>query len=420
MLEAIKYSDQLIWTFPPPLEDDLMLFRDSKDRPILYHNYNFFSERSLHRQKAYFEFHPCDQSCKIGRDTQKDMGHDILYPLHSYILETMSLLEDAIESLNDSSLLIETREGFAVTDYSHRILDLMVFFEVEDRSILGLPAEISKQTCFGFIFIETAAEFESLSFGFSSPVGKLKSGFAGVLPFLGNKDISPLDRVFSPPWVLGNDRGDMVFDEVACIFGGVVSCICDDGIDLFIYPLEVSPGFFSEFFEELSVPFISWGDFNRERDRQFGIGDFEMDLVAKESEVFAFVAPGGMGVRFLCFDVGGVNGEAEVFSLNEAEGLSDEIREDFGEGFFSESFSEVVEGVVVWGFSVGEAAEEGESSVVSEFSCEVSFGGGVAQVDEQEGFEEGDGVIAFSTLIGVFIFSEVVDEGEVELLVEDF
>jgi len=374
MLGAIQYSDQLIWAFPPPLEDNLMLFRDSKDRPILFHNYNLFPESSLYRQKAYFEFHPCDQSCKIGRDTQKYMGHDILYPLHSYILETMRLLEDAIESLNDSSLLIETREGFAVADGSHRILDLIIFFEVEDSSILGLPADISKQTCLGFIFIEAAAEFESLSFGFSSPVGKLKSSFAGVLPFLCNKDISPLDRIFSTPWVLCNDRGDMVFDEVACIFCGVISCVCDYGIDLFIYPLEVFLGFFGEFFEEFSVPFISWGDFNRDGDRQFCIGDFEMDFVAKESEVFAFVAPGGIGVRLLCFDVGGVNGESEVFFLNEAESLSDEIHEDFGEGFFPESFSEVVEGVVVWGFSVGEAAEEGESSVVSEFSCEVSFG----------------------------------------------
>ena len=388
MLGAIKYSDQFIWTFPPPLEDNLMLFRDYKDRPILYHNYNLFPERSLYRQKAYFEFHPCDQSCKIGRDTQKYMSHDILYPLHSYILETMSLLEYAIESLNDSSLLIETREGFAVTDCSHRILDLIVFFEVEDSSILGLPADISKQTCFGFIFIEAAAEFESLSFGFSSPVGKLKSSFAGVLSFLCNDDISSLDRVFSTPWVFCNYRGDMVFDKVACIFCGVISCICDYGIDLFIYFPEVFLGFFGEFFEELSIPLISWGDFNREGDRQFCIGDFEMDLVAEEAEVFAFVAPGGIGVRFLCFDVGGVNGESEVFFFNEAEGLSDEIHEDFGECFFSESFSEVVEGVVVWGFSVGEAAEEGESSVVSEFSCEVSFGGGVAKVDEQEGFEE--------------------------------
>jgi hypothetical protein len=57
--------------------------------------------------------------------------------------------------------------------------------------------------------------------------------------------------------------------------------------------------------------------------------------------------------------------------------LSNEIHENLGEGFLPESFSEVVRG-----FSGGEANEVEEFSVVSEFSCEVYFGGDVAQVDE--------------------------------------
>lgn len=416
-MKAIEYSNQLIWAFPPPLGDGLMGLREGKDRMIPPHSYFFSFQKSLNRQKAYLELHPCDPSCKIGRDTQKHMGHDILYPSHSYLLESMTLLEDTIESFNDRPFLVETQEGFAVTDRPHSVLDLVVFLEIEDRSVSSLPADGTKETLFGFLFEEAAAEFESLSFGFSSPVGQLKSCFTGIFPLRGYNDISPLDWVFSTPWVFCDDRGNLVLNQVACIFRGIVSCICNYSIDLFIYGLEAFLRFFGKLFEKLSIPLICRGYLNSERDRQFGIGDLEMDLVTEEAKVFAFVAPGGIGIGFFGFDVRGIDREAEIFLLNEAEGLSDEIHDDFGEGFLTEPFSEVVEGVMVGGFSVREATEVGESSIVSEFSGEVSFGGGVAQVDQKEGFEEGDRVITLSSLIGGFIFSKFIDEREVDLLV---
>lgn len=386
MIEANNCYNKLIRTFPPLLGDDSIVIKGHKDRPIHLHILNYLPINYLYRQKAYLEFHPCDQSCKIGRNTQKYMSHDIFNSFHSYILKSMRLLEDTIESLNDSPFLIESTEGSTATEGSHHILDLIVFFEIEDRSVSGFPADWTKETLFGFLFVESAAEFESLSFGFSPPVAQLKSSFAGVFPILSDDDISSLYRVFSTPWVFCNYRGDIIFDQVAFVFCGVISCICDYGIDLFIYPLEVFFGFFGEFFEEFSVPFISWGDFNREGDRQFCISDLEMDLVAKEAEVFAFVTPGSIWIGFFGFYVGGINGEVEILFLDEAEGLGNEVCNNLGEGFLAESFSEVVEGVVVGGISIGESTEVGESSVVAEFSCKLPFGGGVAKVYEEDGF----------------------------------
>lgn len=416
-MEANKYSNQLIWAFPPALGDDLMGLRGFEGRMIPPHNYFFSSQKSLNRQKAYLKLHPCDPSRKIGRDTQKYMYHDILYPPHSYLLKSMSLLEDTIESFNYSPFLVETREGFALTDHSHCILDLIIFLEIEDRSVSSSPADRTEETLFGLLFEKATAEFESPSFGFFSPIGELKSCFAGIFPVFGNNNLSPLDWVFSTPWIFCDDRGNIILDQVACIFRGVISCICNYGIDLFIYFLEAFLRFFSEFFEKLSIPLISRGYLNSQRDREFGIGDLQMDLVAEEAKVFAFIAPGGIGIGFFGFDVRGIDREVEILFLNEAEGLSDEVDYDLGEGFLTEPFSKVMEGVVVWGFSVGESTEVGESSIVSEFSGEVSFGGGITQVDKKEGFEERDRVIALSPLIGGFVFSELVDEGEVDLMV---
>ena len=416
MRESIIFNNQLMMTINPPFGDDLMLLRDSKGRLLPHSHSLLLSEIALYGQKAYLELHPCDPSCKVGRDTQKHMGHDTLYPPHPYLLESMTLLEDTIESLNDCPLLIEAQEGFTLTDRSHYILCLIVFFEIEDRSVSSLPADGAKQTCLGLLLVESAAEFESLSFGFSSPVGKLESCLTGVLAVLGQDNISSLDRIFSTPWVFCNDGGDIIFNQIACIFHRVISCISDEGIDLFIYFMEGFLGFFGKLFEKLSIPLICRGYLNSKRDRQLRIGDLKMDLVAKEAEVFALSSPGGIGIGFFGLDMGGIDREPQILLLNETEGLSYEVHYDLGEGFLPESLSEVVECVVVWGISVGEATEVGESSVVAEFSCKVSFGGGVSKIYKQECFEEGDRVVAFSTFFGVFIFDEFIDEREVDEL----
>lgn len=420
MRESIIFNNQLIMTIHPPLGDDLMLLRDSKGRLFPHSHYLLLPGIALYGQKAYFELYPCNPSRKISRDTQIYMSHDILYSSHSDILKSMTLFEDTIESLNDRPLLIETREGFTLTDRPHYILCFIILLEIKDWSVLSLPADGAKQTSFGFLFVEAAAEFESLSFGFSSPVSQLESCFAGILPILSNDDVSSLDRIFSTPWVFCNDRGNIILNQIGCIFCGVISCISDYCINSFIYFLEVFLRFLGQFFEKFPIPFISCRYLYGQGDGQFCISNLKMDLVAEEAEVFAFPAPAGIRIGFFGFDVRGVDREAEVFFFDKAEGLGDEIHDDLTEGFLSESLSEVVESVVFRGISVGESTEVGESSIVAEFSGEVSFGGGVAEVDEQEGFEEANRVIAFSTLIGVFIFGEVVDEGEVDLLVEDF
>ncbi len=417
MKEAIKYSNQLILTFPPSVGDSLMIVRDPKDRMILNHKYLPSLAGFLYGQKAYLEFHTRDQSGKVGRDTHKYMNHNLLYSPHSYLFESMTLFKDTVESLNDSPLLIESREGFSVTDGSHHVMDFIIFFEIEDWSVLTLPADGAKKALFGFFFIKATAEFESLSFGFFTPVAQLKSCLTDVLPILGNYYISPLNRVFSTPWVLCDYRGDIILDQIACILCGVISCICNKGINLFVYPFEVPFRLLGKFFEELSIPMVCRRYLDSYRDRELCIGYLKMNLVAKEAEVFTLTAPSSMGIGFLSFYVRGIDGESKTLFLDQREGLSNKIHDNLGEAFLAESLSEVVEGVVVGGFSIGEPTEIAESSIVSESSCKVSFGGGVAEVDEQNGFEQRDWVIAFSTPIGVFIFSEVGDEGEVDLLV---
>lgn len=420
MRESIKYSYSFNWNFPPAFWDYHTALRGHEDRPIPQRHPFFSSQRSLYGQEAYFELHPCNPSCQIGRDTQTYMSHDILYPSHSDLLESMTLLEDTVKSFNDGSLFVETGEGFAATERSHPVLDLIIFLKIEDGSVSSSPANGAKETLLSFLFEEAAAELESLSFGFSSPVGQFESSFTDILPICSKGDVSSVDGIFPSPWIFCNDRGNLILDQVACIFRGVVPCISDEGLDLFIYSPEVFLRFFGQLFEKLSIPFMSWRDLDSQRDRQFGIGDLEMDLVTEEAKVFAFSAPGSLRIRFFGFDMRGVDGESEVFFFDKAEGLGNEVDDCLGEGFLSESLSEVMKGVVVGSISVGESTEVGESSVVTEFSGEVSFRGGVAQVDQKEGFEEANRVIAFSPLIGGFIFGELVDEGEVDVLVEDF
>ncbi|MEM2927091.1 MAG: hypothetical protein QXO94_06500 [Candidatus Bathyarchaeia archaeon] len=310
----------------------------------------FSSQQSLkNRQKAYFELHPCDPSCQIGQDTKKHMGRDILYPPHSDFLESISLLENTVKSFNDGSLFVETGKGFAVPDRSHSILDLIIFLKIEDGSISGSPADGAKEALLGFLFEEAQAEFESLSSRFSS-----------------------LDRVLSTSWIFYNDRSNLILSQVACIFREFIPCISDDGIDLFIYGPEVFLRFFSKFFKKPSIPFISWRDLDSQWDRQICISDLQMDFsakggsdsvgIAKEIEVFAFSAPSSIRTRSFSFDGRGLDGELEVFFFNETEGLGDDddIDDDLGEGFFKESLSEVMKGVVVGSISVGEAPEVGD------------------------------------------------------------
>jgi len=146
-----------------------------------------------------------------------------------------------------------------------------------------------------------------------------------------------------------------------------------------------------------------------------------MNLVSKENEVFTFSSPGGIFIGFgLLSNMSRVNGDGEIFHFDDSHSLGDEGGEDLGECFEADSLSEVVEGGVRRGATDIESAEEGVSDVVFEFKGEVSFGVSEAEVDEEESFEEGDGVVAVGASGFVFVLDEVVDEGEVDGFEEDF
>lgn len=95
-----------------------------------------------------------------------------------------------------------------------------------------------------------------------------------------------------------------------------------------------------------------------------------MDFVGKEAEVSAFSSSVGIGIGFF--------------------GLPD-------------SLSEGVGCVVLWGISVGEAAETGGCSFVAESSCEVSFRGGISEVYEQECFGRGRSCHNLPFLVYLFL-----------------
>jgi len=146
-----------------------------------------------------------------------------------------------------------------------------------------------------------------------------------------------------------------------------------------------------------------------------------MNLVPKENKVFTFSSPGSIFIGFeLLLDVSRVNRDREVFDFDDSHSLGDEGGEYLGECFEADSLSEVVESYVRRGVTDVESAEEGESNVVFEFKGEVSFGVSEAEVDEEESFEEGDGVVVVGASGFVFVLEEVVDEGEVDGFEEDF
>jgi len=146
-----------------------------------------------------------------------------------------------------------------------------------------------------------------------------------------------------------------------------------------------------------------------------------VNLVPEEDKVFTFSSPGGIFIGFeLLLDVSRVNGDREIFHFDDSHSLGNEGGEDLGECFEADSLSEVVESCVRRGVTDVESAEEGESDVVFELKGEVSFGVSEAEVDEEESFEEGDGVVAVGASGFVFVLDEVVDEGEVDGFEEDF
>lgn len=123
----------------------------------------------------------------------------------------------------------------------------------------------------------------------------------------------------------------------------------------------------------------------------------------------------------------GVNGnevlrrrEGEIFFGNDGDSLGYEVGEYGEEGIRAESFSEVVEGCARGSIAEGEAGEESQSCVVSEFKGEVSFGFGESEVNKEDGFKEGGGVISVGAFRFVMVFDNIKEEVAVDRFEEYF
>jgi hypothetical protein len=144
-----------------------------------------------------------------------------------------------------------------------------------------------------------------------------------------------------------------------------------------------------------------------------------MDFVTKEREVFGFIAPFGIFVRGIGTQMRRVNTEGDVFVLYNAEALGNEIHKDLMKCIFTESFSEVMEGVVRGCVSKGQSTEVAHSGIIAEFSGEVSFGGSLTKIDKKNGFEQTNRVKAF-VFRGVFVSKDIANRSPVNRFKEDF
>jgi len=108
------------------------------------------------------------------------------------------------------------------------------------------------------------------------------------------------------------------------------------------------------------------------------------------------------------------------FISYQAKSLRDKIYENFGEYFRTESLSEIMEDIVFRGFSVGESAKEGKSTIKTEFVRKVSSGACKAEIDKEDCFKKGDRVIPFSSLFRVEFTEKRIDEGEINGVKEQF
>jgi len=106
--------------------------------------------------------------------------------------------------------------------------------------------------------------------------------------------------------------------------------------------------------------------------------------------------------------MGRINTEGEIFVPDNTETLGNEIHKDLMEGICSESFSEVVEGVVRGGIFEGQTTEVGESGIKAEFSGEASFRGSFTDVDKKKCVEQTNRVKAFMVR-GVFVSKDIAN-----------
>jgi hypothetical protein len=138
-----------------------------------------------------------------------------------------------------------------------------------------------------------------------------------------------------------------------------------------------------------------------------------MNLISEKGKVFALITPSRLIIRPESLDVRRINREFQRLSLDKAEALSNKIDKDFIENLLTESFSEIMKGIVLRSFTVRETAEVSQSSIKTELFSKVSLRGGKTEINEKESLEEGLRVIPFAPFIAVTVFDKAVDEGEI-------
>lgn len=102
--------------------------------------------------------------------------------------------------------------------------------------------------------------------------------------------------------------------------------------------------------------------------------------------------------------------------------MGNKIKKNIVESFLSESFSEVMEGVMAGGISIGETTEIAEPAIVFKAFGEVSFRGGITEVNKEKGFKEALRIIALSaySVIAIFRATKFIDKGKINAFKEDF
>ena len=356
----------------------------------LYKIFKFlFYPLSLHRQKPCFHLNSCNKSSKVSNKTHQNMKTYILKSSKSKFSQFMSFFKQSKKPFYRSSQFIDLLKAFFSSYSRNNGFNFRSFFKIETRSIGTFPAYVSKDTAFPFSAIKPTSKLKSFSFFFISPVDQLYTSFANKLSRRDKIDFSFFKgiRVLSS-WIRSNVRKNIFFKKELNIGKAIVSCICKKGFNFFLFVFKEFESIFSEIREMISVPGVSRSNFVRDRNRKGRGYNFEMDFVAEEAEIFRFIAPASRFIRGKGGDMGAIDGKVKVFSFNKGDSLANIGKKYIREDIFRDSFSEVVEGVVVRSFSEGETAEIGESDIVAEFSCKIPFRFGKAEIDEKECFKK--------------------------------
>lgn len=237
---------------------------------------------SLHRQKPYFYLNSCNQSSKVSNKTHQNMKTYILKLSKSKFSQFMKFFKQSKKPSYRRSQFIDLLKAFFSSYSRNNGFNFKSLFKIETRSIGTFPAYVSKDTAFSFFAIKPASKLKSFSFFFISPVVQIYTSFANKLSMGGKIDFSFFKgiKVLSS-WIRSNIRKDIFFEKELNIRKTVISCICKEGFNFFLFIFKEFESIFSEIREMISVPGISRGNFLKDKNGKERGYNFEMDFVAE-------------------------------------------------------------------------------------------------------------------------------------------